>query len=1071
MHVATNRSLRQSLAIGLALACATACGGGGGATGGSGSQFTLLEVSNGFGKLLPHQIAVPDAQGQPSNAFVEITRIEHLIENATAVNLIRRPTEWPVGAVLPNSLAGNHYLFARFSQPIDPLSVLSRDSSEDPGTIGAGIQVYTLITNSGVVTPVSGRAFVGGRTFGPALSTTAGQYLLETWVRPNAAGTGIEAVPLGTGTLGHGFPGTEAGAGFAGDSVLVGADTFVFVVDADNDLETHETFPSGQILMKIGTQVFSARGRRLEQTAVASSTVGPDTFEPAVQVEVGTGNPMIVPGNGQADIDPRTNVVVQFTEPIQPVTLGDLDDGTPPGLSAAIRLSFGPDAARVQVPFSVRPISVFDLTRFELSPLYDFPGSGPLIAGVACDNIFGTVEVRFSSAQFDDLVGRVNSLDPSTFFSTREGPGIVNAPVTPDALYIGRAGSVQGISVIDLNGFGAGTGSPLYDQARPIQRGGSNYPNNPNVALQGTLLVPPLTRGDCTFNGGSTGPMTLVTDSSLQDLVASAPLLESVADMAIGHALDNTFNNESPFGCQAGGGNLCAQSGLKNVSIISGGPNTVASANIANIAPLKTDSGVENLASWAPHPNPPPLIFPPLCLSPLINGQEPTAIDSTYPLTPVTALNVFGPPFPPRSGPQLRNLLVPGAFPFGDVANNRPPQNALTSEQNSFFEGPALPQPTLGLCSPFMIRQQIGQFLYVVDRSASEIVVLNSNRFTVLDRIRLLDPTSLAMSPSLDFLAVTNEGADQVSFIDIDPSSATFHQVIKTTTVGAGPTGIAWEAGNEDIFVCNQGEDTVSVISGFTLEVRKVLRNQIARPVDVALTPRQGAFGFLRGVYFGYILNQNGNVAFFESGPDGVNGFGFDDVIGSLPFRFERPKTIQTDPTNLNSGVWIVHENPLDELGIPTGLGGGALSTVGISAGFVGTIPLDPGPFSNPNIRQLEFKVFASLGQNDGLSGIPVDIAFDNMRNLSALTNFNSVFSPGTPISYNGKSLIKALGAFPIGASAPQYLFAAVPNEGVVEVFNMAGGSFRRVDTDPFEPGIQGIPAPNAAVLMDYFRQ
>ncbi len=592
------------------------------------------------------------------------------------------------------------------------------------------------------------------------------------------------------------------------------------------------------------------------------------------------------------------------------------------------------------------------------------------------------------------------------------------------------------------------------------------------MALTGVQLTPPLTSGDCTFNGGSAGPLTLVRDSSLNTLIAGAPLLESVGDMALGHALDNTFNNELPFGCQAGGGNICAQSGLKSIALISSGPNTVASNNIqTNIAAIKTDVGTENLTSWAPHPNPPPLVFPPLCLSPLINAQEPTSIDSTYPPPPGTGQSMYGGSFPPRSGPGLRNLLVPGDFPFGIPSIGLPPQSTLTKELNSFFEGPALPQPSVSLCSPYMIRQQVGHFLYVVDRVAGEIVVFNSNRFTVLDRIRLLDPTSLAMSPNLDFLAVTNEGADQVSFIDIDPASATFHQVVKTTTVGTGPTGIAWEPGNEDIFVCNQGEGTVSVISGFTLDVRKTLRNQISRPIDVALTPRQQQIGFLRNVYFGYILNQNGNVAFFESGPDGVNGIGFDDVIGSLPFRFDRPKTLQTDPTNLNSGVWIVHEDPLDAQGNPTGVGGGAITTVGIKGGTIGAIPLDPGPFGNPQIRQLEFGVFASFGRADGLSGIPVDIAFDNMRNLTALTNFNTTFAPGNPLSINGKGLIKNLGGGALAATAPQFLFAAVPNPGVVDVFDMTGGAFDRVDVNPFQPGTQSIVVPNATVLMDYFRQ
>src|SRR5262245_39103850 len=131
MHVQSNRRLRL-VVLGSVLASVSACGGGGGAGSGgsSSSQFTLLEASNGFGKLLPHQIAVKDAQGQPSSDFVEITRIEQLVDNVTSVNLIRRPPTWPTGAALPNGLEGNQFIFARFSQPLDPTSVLSRSSSQ-----------------------------------------------------------------------------------------------------------------------------------------------------------------------------------------------------------------------------------------------------------------------------------------------------------------------------------------------------------------------------------------------------------------------------------------------------------------------------------------------------------------------------------------------------------------------------------------------------------------------------------------------------------------------------------------------------------------------------------------------------------------------------------------------------------------------------------------------------------------------------------------------------------------------------------------------------------------------------
>ena len=59
----------------------------------------------------------------------------------------------------------------------------------------------------------------------------------------------------------------------------------------------------------------------------------------------------------------------------------------------------------------------------------------------------------------------------------------------------------------------------------------------------------------------------------------------------------------------------------------------------------------------------------------------------------------------------------------------------LTPEQNNYFEGPSYLQQTIAACQPYMIRQQIGHFLYVIDRGRREVVVLNSNRMTVIDRI------------------------------------------------------------------------------------------------------------------------------------------------------------------------------------------------------------------------------------------------------------------------------------------------------------------------------------------------
>ncbi|MEW6072682.1 MAG: beta-propeller fold lactonase family protein [Planctomycetota bacterium] len=1056
-----NKRLALALLGFAALFAFLSCGGGGG--GGSSSRMVIEESSNGFGKLLPHRVYAADELGLPTDRIVEITRIADIVNNVTLTNPILPPVEWPATTVLPNGEAGNHFFYTKFRQDIGVASVMDAAAGAAVNfNLTGTITVLGVDPLTGTVTPVPGRAFIGGWTYGKVDSANPSQLLWEQWVGKNGAAlvvAGYEDLYLGTdheGMPGWGFPGTQ-GNKFSGAEVLVDDGTFVFIPDADRNLSTHETFPAGlQVRMKMTEGVLAANGNRLLDEGLASSTVGPDTISPEVAVSGQSQAPTIIPGNGDIDVDPQTTISVEFTEPLQILSIGQLYTGAPPALSAAILVEFGPSNARVQVPFSVLPLSVYDLSRLELIPIYNFPGSGPTGGGLTCGT-FSQISVSVNPAQFQDLRANVNTLSPSTYFETAEGPGLVNAPVAPDTIYVARGGTNPGVSVIDLNGFGQGCGDPTYDIAHPIVEGNTNFPNNPNVAIQGALLIPPLSPGVCTFDGGSPGVFTLVRDSSLRDMVAGAPILSSVGDMALGHAMDNSFNNSLPFGCQAGGGNICAQTGLKIVAIAAGGANTLAPATVSTF-PIKTVFGAENLVSWVPHPNPPPLTFPPLCLSPLIGAVEPTSTVMV------------------QSIPPIQNLLVPGSFPLGRPELEIPPTGLLTLEQNGFFEGPSPPQSNPVNCLTYMVRQQIGQFMYVIDRSANAVVVFNSNRFTVIDRISLPDPTSLAMSPNLEYLAVTNQTADLVSIIDTDPTSSSFHRVVKNIPVGRGPIGIAWEEGNEDIIVCNQADSTASLISAFTLTVRKTVSNQLQQPFEVATTPRQLGFGFLKIVYYAYFLNGDGSVAVFESGPDGVNGWGYDDVIGQVPFTFNRPKTIQTDVVNLNSAVWIVHEDPLDlATGDPTGQQGGALSNMAITGATVGAIYLDPGFFSNPNMRDLEFSVVASIGEGpDGLTGVPLDIAVDCQRNLTALTNHSTLFSAGFPLSVNGKSLVKATAGGFAPVAAPQFLFLAVPSSvegpGVVDVIEFASG-LRRYDTNAFHDGVQSIPVPNAFGLMDFIRQ
>src|SRR5262245_47174559 len=67
-----DRPLSSFLLLVLGLAGLHACGGGGG--GGSGStSFRIDEVSNGFGRLLPYQIAQRNAAGLPTSRILDIT--------------------------------------------------------------------------------------------------------------------------------------------------------------------------------------------------------------------------------------------------------------------------------------------------------------------------------------------------------------------------------------------------------------------------------------------------------------------------------------------------------------------------------------------------------------------------------------------------------------------------------------------------------------------------------------------------------------------------------------------------------------------------------------------------------------------------------------------------------------------------------------------------------------------------------------------------------------------------------------------------------------------------------------
>ncbi len=540
------------------------------------------------------------------------------------------------------------------------------------------------------------------------------------------------------------------------------------------------------------------------------------------------------------------------------------------------------------------------------------------------------------------------------------------------------------------------------------------------------------------MDAGGKGPLTLTQDTSLSDLLLDSSVLSSVGDIQIGQPLDKIFNDENinPF---------------------------VSRLNQINPVTLTRQNAWGNSISIAPHPNPPRLVIPPPNPAYAIFGEEPTMTTSTDFPGQIPGMNTtVHPPAGPCT-PSPVNRLVKGN-PFAKDINRL---GIFGGIYNGVFYGPqpppGNPQPPTPFC-PYTSRQQIGHFLYVLDRAKKQLLVVNSNRFTVLERINLPDPYSMAMAPNLKRLAVTNFSSGTVSFIDIDPGSPNFHQIVHEEKVGKGPTGIAWQPEGEDVLVCNTLSDSLSIIKGSDLRVRKEIQRGLNRPLEVAVTPRQGQFGWQTGLYFAYILNSDGSIAIFESGPDGVNGIGFDNVVG-IPEQahFRGARTLQPDPLAMNSAVWVAHQDANGEAQV---------SHLELTSSPVGQRPIDPNTgftILPPTFRQRVWTVNGRIGGLNATTKIktvlagkdPADIALDDVFNWGALPDYRStLISNLTYAAHSGKGLLKTSGGGVFPATRPRFLFIALQDTGKIDVVEIDTG--QRLAT---------ISAPGVTVLCHYWRQ
>ncbi|MHC5062477.1 MAG: Ig-like domain-containing protein [Planctomycetota bacterium] len=988
-----------------ALIATNSCSGGGsGSSTGNKGEFNVSLISTGQGQIYPYRIRTTDSLGVPTPNIVNIESIDTLKMFASSSNGVLPVAVFPTTPTLPDGSPGNQFILTRFSNNVLVESILSDSLFNASTNSGLTTAVSLLNYDPGTETQtvIRGRGFVNGFTFinvGGVL-----QRIRALRAMPNGSVQYLHPVAAG-------FPGaTDAALGllppaFNGVSDLVAPNSFTFVADTNDDLSgAPERFdPAGQNLLlriEVNNGVRNTDGKILEQNLCTATTVGADPNPP--DVFGFTGVPAISPGNGQTNVDPATPILVSFNKPVQPTDVGTFfstSNLTPQAGGVAITVTAA--AQTFTVLYYADPLTFADYCNFRLTPAYVLPGEAAVSIDVNAPSIHG-------------LNGPTLGLSVSSPYNTGEGPGLINAPVAPNAIYVGIGGSEPGVGVIDLNGYGQGTST-----ADPTT---SNFTNDPNIGQAG--VVPTLTVGTGPIDAGSKGRLTMVEDTLGNIRLLRSPQIGEVGDIHIGPPLDLVFNN-------------------LNINI------NVNTSNQLNPALVVSQPG--NSISISPHPNPPKLIFPPPNVAMGIFGQEPSVTSSLGQSAGLTTSS------PPCLSVGL-NLLIQGTRPDyprhqfdGKFVGPQPP--------------PTSPPPPPVFC-PFSSRQQIGHFLYVLDRQNDTIAVVNSNRFTVLDTIKLSDPFNMAFSPTLALAAVTNFASSTVSFIDTNPASPTFNKVVGEVRVAPGPTEVAWQPDGEAILVLSTPSNTLTTILSADLSVQKEVSGNLNAPIAIAVTSRQITSGNSSGVYYAYILNANGTIAVFESGPDGVNGIGFNDMIGTTEQDFRRARFLTFDYNTQQTGVVVTH---VDEVGL------GVVSRVELTASPAGQQPLTQlagGFIQAPTFRQKIWSVTRQVGgasPNQPLGALlsgntAVSVAFDESFNNGVVQNQITPFNSGVSESFLGHSSKGAILQTPFFGFAipyvPRFMFIALPDAGVIDVFDLESRA-----------KITSIPVPQARVLATYWRQ
>jgi len=781
--------------------------------------------------------------------------------------------------------------------------------------------------------------------------------------------------------------------------------------------------------------------------------------------------------------------------------------------------SGGTYTVETPIPCRIYPLHQNNLATYIVNPLIDIPGSSTDwsgdIQGDPASPPAGDIRMRLEVVVYEflnntltgdpdgKLINSVlgpqnlcaagfqgerfsNGTDVTKAFSVLKSKRYVNAPVAPNVMYYSMGNN--GIGAIDLDGNGFTTNTPgtgrnmLVTSTNGYSSTGSCLMNNGNpqsypVGLGLDTPIPGINEG----SAGWWNDLDPRKDALVRDSYGNARLYPdatvgsayiNVSDMEVGDFLDTIyFDRASPW-------------------------NTNQN-RLDMLFTAATGSFKSNLISSPPSPNPPPLSIPvgmrpvEIIMDELSILEEGAFVIMGREVFPVDAGIAGG--TGPRQWVHLEHGVYSSPPQYADkpLPPNPPGLQPFSPWAGSTYiqDGPLAETSTFGASVTFAARQQIGNFLFVSDKANNEVKVINSNNMTQITSLRgVRGPDHLAVTPDLQQLYVSNGAGRSVSIFDVNPSSPEFLNLRSTIQVGIQPKGLCAQPDYEDVLVCNYGSNSISIINPATGMVRKTLSALLRKPYDLVAGPRQQQFGWGTEVYHAYISNYGAdNVVVYESGPSGLGGVGFDNILDPVPATGEsgqifqeilKPKGLcydpgylhnQTSSLNLTGGCFVAH----------TSAKGAAVSRIMFVDqqapwGPIYLIPNSGSIGGTPGFGARRFLILAQWTAQDGyLSGFgqASDVAMPDLNHFSWInasfnttgyvTNWGAVGSnPSFQLPVNNKHPIRFIGGAPSPCYLPDLIFVSYASSKTIDVIEFLTGDVTTI-TD--------LPAP-ATRLKTFFK-